>query len=272
MNYFGFVITVFISISFISSSPYPSGSTIVNCEITANVYSEVAAISKTVDDKERIAQIFEGCDALVYCDEAFNLLHKLVRKGKSECFKFLFNLIGVKRIPAQNISWLLKDAVFYGHIDIADFMLSTGFKLEHKFWFWRSSKNSPRNVESLKKLISAHPEYVAGLSPIDKDNAVINSLEEGLVLIELARYCDEISGLKKFQSTDFLRAVLLTNFRLDDRELAKVITHFLFEEGVDMSKELLDKFNERHPDYTRCREILLSYLEFENQPKEPGME
>jgi hypothetical protein len=157
MNFMRFAVTLFVIIYIVSFSPIPSGDKIVRCELNDNIYREVAAIRKMGDDKEMIVRVFEGSDALVYCDEAFNLLHKLVRKGRPECFKFLFNFNSVKRIPPQNISWLLKDAVFYGYIDIADFLLSTGFKLEHKFWYWRSSKNSSRNLESLKWLISAHP-------------------------------------------------------------------------------------------------------------------
>jgi hypothetical protein len=147
------------------------------------------------------------------------------------------------------------------NIEIADFLLSQRFKVSREEWRWvycPSYEEFRGNLDDLKQLISRHPEHAKRMTPRAGIIRYAVSLASALVVIELTRHCDSISGNSKFDATEFL-CDALRNRRLLDLEMARVAER-LFELGAFVSQEVSDSLKGRQSDYAKTIEILDNWL------------
>jgi hypothetical protein len=162
------------------------------------------------------------------------------------------------------LAGLLGLALDRSNIEIDDTLLNYDFQIQRSSWvaLWchRDEAYLPWNLDELKALISRHPGRAADIAPTYADMKPIGNATEALLLIELTRCCDTVSGITKFDPSRFLHSVL-SNHCLSEEEMTAVV-RLLLESGAKVNEKVFDNLSRRHPDYVDLYRMLQHWTEY----------
>jgi hypothetical protein len=227
-------------------------------------YEAIYRIIGERDDPGELAAAFGDC--WTYTWEFYDIFKHMIAYRRLRSLKACLLQIVFPDADKRGrfLTSLLRHAVNHGNQDAVEFLLGQTFDIGRakyiSFWgqfLW--------NAGETKKLVQRHPEHAAGLAPSSADFSHLRKGEDGLLLIELARCCEEIQpGM--LDATALLHG--LVDSSLGDEGKALVA-----QELLDMGARVEQRHLDRSTGYDRTKQLLHLYLEFQGKEiKNPGMD
>lgn len=241
------------------------------CEMTEDDFKRTYRIIEHEDNGDGVTCYYQG-RSMTFSILSSALLKTMIQMHKPRSFSAFLSHIDFET-PSERatvLTSLLRAAFQSGNNEISDFLLSQRFKVNREEWRWvycPSYEEFRGSLDELKQLISRHPEHANRMTPRAGIIRYAVSLTSALVVIELTRHCDTLSGKSKFDPTKFL-CDALKNRRLVDSEMVQVAQR-LFELGAYVSEEVSDSLNGRQSDYAHTIETIDSW---KVDVKEPEMD
>lgn len=263
MNYFKVIATLLISAaSFVSSAPHLVGEgqkPVV--KLTDEKCRTIYEIVQGGDDPEALARLLGG-ESPTYDLKLYGPLQLMIAVSRNRSFEFLFPLFrfpgeGHRKATTTN---LLKIALFYGNLEVAEFLLDqlTEDAVRDVWWHvYNGRAHEPWDLDGLKALICRNRGYASRMAPTATDIEYARSAKDALLLIELALHCDaecvKLGRPETFNASRFL-ASTVKGF-LGDTDMAKVIGR-LCDLGADVTPRLHEILDGRHGIYDQSRQML----------------
>jgi hypothetical protein len=169
---------------------------------------------------------------------------------------------------------LLGQALYHNSQRMVDVLLNQRFHVDRqeRWHLWCHSEDAPAwDAAFLKKIIAAHAEQADDLAPTGDDMHVLKHAHDALFLIDMALYCDELSGglgkPAKFDATQFLYG-LVRRSELEDAEMAQVALRLLHL-GADPSDDnLVTALIRHHRGHAETLKLLSTWVK--EDIKEPA--
>lgn len=240
---------------------------------TPEEYHQLLAIVQEGDNPDALLGVFRD----TYLNHIFpyeDLLFSIIRGNRVRCFEFLLSRMefSSQRDREEELSLCLSHALHNSSFEIADMLLAP----ENDFVIrpdcgdpiWRSPSDADAPVPAwilneLKDFVSRHAEKADSLAPTEHDLTFASRAEEAILLIELARHCDDSSvALGKprlFDPTDFLSDVIADEWATEE-DMVEIV-NYLVGLGADVTPDLLGVLDDRNPDNAQVRQLIEAYLQ-----------
>lgn len=227
-------------------------------------------IIRVEDNVDVLAEELGMC-RMEYSTGILAMLENMMARNRTNCFDFLLQRIKYDNGLYRDIdlTHLLGVALHYSFMDFADLVLNRQFKIIHRIWvvspLFDDITAPPWILAELKDLISRHPVHAEGMMPINTDMSHIETVEQALVLIELALHCDavaaSIGGKQRFDPTGLLYKGILNNTGFSDAQMAQVAQRLLELGAATTEKaQVLEYLRGHHPDYELTYGIIESFV------------
>lgn len=260
---FGLIALLLVITGFVSAAAKNDGPTYVYM-FTLKDHDKLNRFIREGDDVEALSAWLENCIA-VYTNRWQMHFEAMIHLRRPKSFALLLSRVDFSG-PNQrdtDLVGLLGLALDRSNIEIADTLLDYDFQIQRSSWvaLWchRDNVYVPWDLDELKALISRHPDRAADLAPTYADMKPIGNANEALLLIELTRYCDTISGQPKFDPSKFLHSVL-SNHCMNETDMTEVVRRLL-EFGAEINEKVFDNLSRRHPGYVHLYMMLQNWTE-----------
>jgi hypothetical protein len=205
------------------------------------------------------ALCLEGC-SVTYTDGCMAILNFMTTRGRPRSLGFFLGRLRFAE-PAERdrvLTHVLHCALHENSLEMVRVVLGQEFDIQRDASvLWWSPEGSSWDLEAWKEIVSEQPERAAGLAPRTADMGALNRPADALVLIELARHCDDVSGQARFDPTAIL-CHFLFHTRFGDADTAAVVGRLL-ELGAERNEHVWGLLARCHPDYVQTLERLLEF-------------
>lgn len=270
MNYFKLILALLAGASFVSAAANPRADANGVCELNAADDQRLEQIVQEDENPAELAEMINGCMALVYNAALETGLYEMVRLRRLALFRYVFPLVDFgnrgRRGGQRNTGLyeLLQYAVRHNSVGIADYLLGRGLQISHMVGggLWQRAEN----LEVIGPLLAIHPEQAEHLSPTQLDMAAVENEAHARVLVAATRLCDGLRGQHTFNANEWLRELAFSGVFMEDHDLAAVATYLIREAGAEMNEEIRGYYVERRPAALR---LIDEWLEWEEEVKTP---
>jgi hypothetical protein len=233
---------------------------------------QVLAFLSVGDYPDALRNLFGEHRVLPYdSDPVGSYLTDCIEHGRVESFHLLLSrLVHRAGERDQDLTYLLKEALRYGRIEIARMIMAQDFLIQRGYrgTLWTPhEKGSPWPLGDLMQFITDYRDQVAAFAPRFLDFARVKSSEDVEALIQLAYHCAREGGPMHFDPNDALFNVV-TCSTMNDVPMAQAVRHLL-EAGADArSHNILAEMRSHHPDFFHAIELLENWIP--EDIKDPG--
>jgi hypothetical protein len=169
----------------------------------------------------------------------------MVDLDRQEIFRFIIPRLSFHSRAEKNqvLTYLMMRAVNKQHTDLALFVLKQDFRVQLRDYsgIWQPPEKGSWKLEELKQFVSERRDQVSALTPTAGDMALVRDPEHVVVLVHLARHCDNLRDQHTFDATKFLVNLVCTNTFLNDAKLAES-SYILIGLGAKLDQHVLGKF------------------------------
>lgn len=230
-------------------------------EVNLDDDNNVFRILMAVRDGDRPEEFgLEGC-SVAYTPDCLSILNFMTTMKRHVSLGYFLERLRFEDAAKRNrvLTHVLHCVTNENSLEMARVVLAQEFEIQRDdshFW-WSPGMEASWDLDAWKGLIAEHPERAASLTPRPEDMYTVKKAADALFLIDLALYCDEISGAVRFDPTAMLCRFLFDT-RLGDADMAAVVGRLL-ELGAARNDAVWDLLARYHPDHVQSLELLLQF-------------
>jgi hypothetical protein len=202
-----------------------------------------------------------------YTDEFDAIVWEILKRGNGHdllrlCLAKLVYDPEVKHQRDDFLSKMLGLALKLGQADCTELLLEQAFRVNHTIFglsLWGVTMTNDSIRHRFRYHVGRHPEYAASLAPTPEDFSYIVEEQQGLDMVDAARYCAEVSQRTVNPGT-FDPAALLTGLvqawdRCSDEVMASVAARLLAV-GTRVEEHHLAALKRHHPKHHLTMRVL----------------
>lgn len=262
MNYIKIFVALLASTSFVSAAAHPEAGVNGICTVD---FETLNRLIPEGDRPDEMVAAFGGCWAFTM--QFMDVFQQMITHGRLESLQACLPQINFPNDDQRGtvLTALLYRAIQSGNMQIADFLLTLGFDIQHtELW-----DRLPWNREDTLQFLRRHPGHADGLAPKDSDISHVRNEEDGLTLVEMARCCEELQP-GTVDPTPWLFQLLNSN--LNDAEMAAVAGGIL-RLGALVEENVLEYVDAHFAGFPQTTQLIHQHHEAQNEEiKDPGFE